>query len=108
MVGIPKTVTPSPSSVFVLIRWLASLPPPTSHASDPLASYCYRLPAGISLPSSWHLHCPVPIAGTITAERLSSLGGSTRLLHPLRDLLYGRNSSWLRYSMVLHYLLGCS
>jgi len=48
------------------------------------------------------------VAGIPSAEWLSSPGGSPRLLHPLRGLLYGRNSCWLRYSMVLHYLCGCS
>ena len=54
---------------------------------------------------SWHLICPTPIAGTITAEWLSSLGGSPRLLHLLRDLLYGRKSLRLPWVMVYHCLL---
>ena len=48
------------------------------------------------------------MAGIPSAESLSSLGGSPRLFHRLRDLLYCRNSCCLPFSMVLHYLVGCS
>jgi len=71
MVGIRKIVALSPSSVFVLLGGLASLPPPASHALDPLAPYCYALfswhlicPLGWhpSAPhNSWHLHCSVAL-----------------------------------------------
>jgi len=47
-----------------------------------------------------HLICLFPIAGTITAEWLSWLGGSPRLLQPLRDLLYGHPSLRLPRVMV--------
>jgi len=65
-----------PASVFhVRTPWfLASLPTPASHASDPLAPYCYALfswhlicPPGwhpTAPHDSWHLHCWVaPLAG---------------------------------------------
>jgi len=42
-VGFRQIVTLSPSSVFALLGCLASLPPPASHALDPLAPYCYTL-----------------------------------------------------------------
>jgi len=56
----------------------------------PLASHCLQLAP----------YCQVLTAGTTTAEWLSSLGGSPRLLHPLHDLLYGRNSLRLPQLMV--------
>jgi len=90
MVGFRKTVTPSPSSVFVLLRCLASLRPPASHASDPLAPYCYTLVAGTILPSSWHLTALSPLLPPLL------LSGSPRRVAPLAllirscDLLYGR------------------
>jgi len=48
------------------------------------------------------------VPGILSAEWLFSLRGSPYLLDPLGDLLYSRNSCWLRYSMESHYLLGCS
>ena len=67
----------------------------------------HSLAGTLSAPSAGIL-LPRTLAGTSTAEWLSSLGGSPRLLHPLRDLLYGRNSlvgyavSWYSTTSVAH------
>jgi len=58
-------------------RSLASLPSPASHESDQLAPYCYTLPAGTLLPSSWHLTAPSPLLAP------SLLSGSPRRVAPL-------------------------
>jgi len=85
-----KSCDPSPTSVFVLLGCLASLPPPVSHVSDPLAPYCYTLSAGALLPSRWHLTAPSPLLAPLL------LSGSPRWVAPLPlrirsgDLLYGR------------------
>ena len=87
-------MTLSPSSVFVLLGCLASLPPPASHALNPLAQYCCALSGRHpSLALRLAPYCLVPVAGTLTAEWLSSPGGSPCPLHPPRDFFYGRN--WL-------------
>jgi len=58
-------------------RSLASLPSPASHTSDPLAPYCYTLPAGTLLRSGWH---PTPTSPLLAPSLLS---GSPRWGTPL-------------------------
>jgi len=89
-------------------RSLASLPSPAPHALDPLAPYCYAL-------SSWHLIClpgwhptAPTIAGTSTAEWLSSPGDSPRpppapaIYSTVANLALGYAVSWYSTTSLAH------
>jgi len=107
-VGIRKTVTPSPSPVFVLLgRWRAlPLPLPTSwirlhRTATP------SLAGTLSAPSAGTL-LPLTGAGTSTAEWLSSPGDSPRpppapaIYSTVANLALGYAVSWYSTTSLAH------